>query len=551
MNAERLLALYDRIADAPDAITRLRRFVLDLAVRGKLVRQDPNDEPALDLLKRISKEKQKLGIKVVTLPAVQPPALPRGWVATTLGNYAIDVFTGPFGSMLHQSDYVRGGVPLINPSHMKNDRIEYDPKVSVPISLAHRMSSYALAAGDIVMARRGEVGRAALVEPGQSGWLCGTGSFFLRFAREVDRNFLLLLLRTSSLRSYLAGRSVGTTMVNLNHGILRSAPLQIPPLAEQHRIVAKVDELMALCDRLEAARVACEAKRDRLTAASLARLTAPDPETFRADARFALDALPALTTRPDQIKQLRQTILSLAVRGKLVRQNPDDKPVLSSESSVPVSGNRLELVLPAGWTWTHVSDVAEARLGKMLDRAKNRGKSYRYLRNTNVHWFDIRLDELKTIPLTEEEFDTYRLQPGDVLICEGGHGIGRTAVWEHADPAMVFQKALHRVRPGEKLDSHFLSFCASVYFHENVMQTYFTGVGIPHFTGRALDQLVFPLPPLAEQRRIVAKVDKLMALCDRLEASLTARDATRSKLLNALLAETLAPVATPDRQAAD
>ena len=105
-------------------------------------------------------------------------------------------------------------------------------------------------------------------------------------------------------------------------------PFPLPPLAEQHRIVAKVDELMALCDRLEAARAEREATRDRLTAASLARLNAPDPDptTFASHARFALDALPALTTRPDQIKQLRQTILNLAVRGKLVPQDRNDEP---------------------------------------------------------------------------------------------------------------------------------------------------------------------------------------------------------------------------------
>ncbi len=115
---------------------------------------------------------------------------------------------------------------------------------------------------------------------------------------------------------------------NERHNLANSLVLPLPPLAEQHRIVAKVDELMALCDRLEAARAEREATRDRLTAASLARLTAPDTdaETFRAHARFALDALPALTTRPDQIKQLRQTILNLAVRGKLVAQDANDEP---------------------------------------------------------------------------------------------------------------------------------------------------------------------------------------------------------------------------------
>ena len=113
------------------------------------------------------------------------------------------------------------------------------------------------------------------------------------------------------------------TVQNIKSKQLNEAPVLLPPLAEQHRIVAKVDELMALCDRLEAARAEREATRDRLAAASLARLNAPDPNTFQDDARFALGALPALTTRPDQITQLRQTILNLAVRGKLVEQEPE------------------------------------------------------------------------------------------------------------------------------------------------------------------------------------------------------------------------------------
>ena len=124
----------------------------------------------------------------------------------------------------------------------------------------------------------------------------------------------------------------------------------LPPLAEQHRIVAKVDELMALCDRLEAARAEREATRDRLTAASLARLNTPDPDpaTFATHARFALTNLPALTTRPDQIKQLRQTILNLAVRGKLVPQDPKDEPV----ALAPAACAQLPVELPVSWRYS-------------------------------------------------------------------------------------------------------------------------------------------------------------------------------------------------------
>lgn len=109
-------------------------------------------------------------------------------------------------------------------------------------------------------------------------------------------------------------------------------------------------------------------------------------------------------------------------------------------------------VLPHGWAWAAVKDVAEARLGKMLDRAKNSGKPYRYLRNTNVQWFEITTDDLKTMLIEGEEIEKFILQDGDVLICEGGHP-GRAAAWRGQLPDVAFQKALHRVRPKAALNS--------------------------------------------------------------------------------------------------
>ena len=239
-----------RLTTRPEQIKQLRQTILNLAVRGCLVPQDPKDEPASELLKRIAVERAA-GRKIQVPEKNSGENLPVGWDAANLSNYALDVCTGPFGSALHQSDYIKNGIPLVNPSHMVNDRIVSDEMVSVPLEIAERLSSYRLEPGDVVMARRGEVGRAALVEPRQKGWLCGTGSFYLRFSQEINRHFFLLLLRSTQFRSYLAGKAVGTTMVNLNHNILNNARLQIPPLAEQHRIVARVDELMTLCDQLE------------------------------------------------------------------------------------------------------------------------------------------------------------------------------------------------------------------------------------------------------------------------------------------------------------
>jgi type I restriction enzyme S subunit len=317
--------------------------------------------------------------------------------------------------------------------------------------------------------------------------------------------------------------------------------IALPPLAEQHRIVAQVDELMALCERLETARAGRETTRDRLAASCVARLNVPDPETFQDDARFVLNALPALTARPDQIKQLRQTILNLAVRGKLVLQDPNDEPASELLKRRRISSaDKGPFDLPVSWTWVSVGAVAEARLGKMLDNAKNRGTPRRYLRNINVRWFDFNLSDLLEMRFEDSELPEFALRSGDVLICEGGEP-GRAAVWDDREREIYFQKAIHRVRFLDGVDPYFFVNALRASADDGRLGASFTGTGIQHFTGRGLNAYLFPLPPLAEQHRIVAKVDELMALCNRLEASLSTSDDARCRLLDALLAEALAP----------
>src|SRR5213078_4900318 len=191
--------------------------------------------------------------------------------------------------------------------------------------------------------------------------------------------------------------------------------------------------------------------------------------------------------------------------------------------------------VPSSWRSVTVGEVADHRLGKMLDHQKNRGTPRPYLRNTNVHWFRFELSSIKELRIEDDELENYELRRGDVLICEGGHGIGRTAVWESNETGVVFQKALHRVRPCKHLNGYFFAFCMKVYADARILEQYFTGAGIPHLTGKSLGRLKFPLPSLAEQHRIVAKVDELMRWCDALEARLTAAQTTATHLLDATL----------------
>jgi len=560
MNAERLLKHYEQIADAPDATTRLRRFVLDLAVRGKLVPQDANDESASELLKGIVREKARLARagEIAHSKSSKPVSLgelafsiPHNWQPVNIEHALNELQTGPFGSSLHQSDYWVGGTPVINPASIQNEQIVPVDKMAVDASTLQRLASFKLRSGDIVMARRGEMGRCAIVTDREAGWLCGTGSLILRPSKLIYARFLALLIGSPFGREYLGASAVGSTMQNLNQSILLKLPFGLPPFAEQRRIVGKVDDLMGLCDQLEAARGAREATRDRLTASSLARLNSPNPETFQADARFALDALPLLTTRSDQIKQLRQTILNLAVRGKLVPQQVKDEPISTLlEGRKIVADAEGAFAIPSTWSWVTVGAIAEARLGKMLDKAKNKGTPRRYLRNTNVRWFDFNLADLLEMRFEDLELEEFALRSGDVLICEGGEP-GRAAVWDERESDIYFQKAIHRVRFLDAVSSRYFVMALRASADDGRLSEYFTGTGIKHFTGRGLDSYVFPLPPVPEQHRIVAKVDALMTLCDRLEASLAATAATRRRLLDALLAEALAPAEDREMEAAE
>lgn len=252
---------FDTLFTTEDSIEKLKQTILQLAVMGRLVEQDPDDEPASVLLEMVAEEKERLVKKgKIKKPKRLPPIennersyqVHENWAWVRFQDIASEISTGPFGSMIHKHDYVNNGTPLINPSHMINGSIQEDVSVSISPQKAEELSSYKLNESDIVMARRGEVGRCAIVSDREAGWLCGTGSFVLRFHETLSRRFILMMFATDGVRRYLSGNSVGTTMTNLNHGILNRMPVALPPINEQHRIVQKVDELMALCDQLKA-----------------------------------------------------------------------------------------------------------------------------------------------------------------------------------------------------------------------------------------------------------------------------------------------------------
>ena len=264
------------------------------------------------------------------------------------------------------------------------------------------------------------------------------------------------------------------------------------------------------------------------------------------------------------LAKLKQAILQEAIQGRLTADwraaNPDVESVsqlfhriqaekarliaekkLRKEKPLPeITPEEVLFEIPKGWEWCRLGEIAIHSLGKMLDKGKNKGVMKPYLRNLNVQWFNVNVDDLKEMPFEEDELEKYTVERGDVVICEGGYP-GQAAIWDGDDPIM-FQKALHRVRFvlrafDSRLFVYYLKLADAVGF----LRKHFTGAAIRHFTGQSLHQFTIPLPPLAEQAAIVERVEALMRTCQALEVEIDRSRTYAAQLLQAVLKEAFAP----------
>ena len=174
-----------------------------------------------------------------------------GWAETTLAEATGGVFTGPFGSLLHKSDYIENGTPLVNPAHITNVGIEPDCRKTVSEETAQRLSSYVMRAGDIVIGRRGEMGRCALVTDVEDGWLCGTGSFNIKPSNRCDARYLVRLLRSEGCKKRLEEIAGGAVMPNLSNTDLGNLPILLPPLDQQQEVLEAIGGIAEETQRLE------------------------------------------------------------------------------------------------------------------------------------------------------------------------------------------------------------------------------------------------------------------------------------------------------------
>lgn len=499
MSVANLLDQFPLLATAPVGVKRLRELILELAVRGKLIEGQSTDQ----------------------------------WDLTTLAEL------GEWGSggtpLKGNPDFYGGGIPWLVIGDL-NDGLVTTSATTISEKGLENSSAKRIPPGTLLIAMYGSIGKLGI-----TGFECTTNQAIAHCkptGTKVDSRFLFYFLK--AIRERLISKGQGLAQQNISQKILKAVEVQLPPLAEQHRIVAKVDELMALCDRLEAQQADAASAHATLVKTLLDTLTqSQSAADFAANWQRIAQHFDTLFTTEASIDALKQTLLQLAVMGKLVPQDPSDEPAsallkriqaekaklvtegkIRKDKPLPEIGEEEQSFdLPEGWEWVRFESVTTTRLGKMLDKAKNRGQLKPYLRNTNVQWGRFELDDIKELRLEEDELQELRILEGDLLICEGGEP-GRSAIWRGERAEMYFQKALHRARPLCGVMPEYLQYCLRVDATSGLLGKYFTGATIKHFPGDKLARYVVSLPPVGEQHRIVARVDELMALCDQLATRL-------------------------------
>lgn len=554
---------------APKGIKKLRELILELAVRGLLVPQDVNDEPASELLTKIAAEKARL----VSEGKIKPPKplakisegekpfdLPLGWEWARLGNL------GEWGSgstpKRGNSALYGGDIPWFKSGELVGDYISKSEETITEQALKD-CSLRLNKVGDVLLAMYGAtIGKTSIlkIDATTNQAVCGCTPF-----DGLYNLYLLTVLKGYKPRFINMG--TGGAQPNISREKIVTTVVPLPPLAEQQRIVAKVDELMQLCDRLEEKQSGSEAMHRQLVNCLLTTLTeATDAQVFQAAWSRIAANFDCLFTTEHSIEQLKQTILQLAVMGKLVPQNPTDEPAsellkniatekarlitegkIKKQNPLPkISEQEKPFALPNGWEWVRFGSISKLVNG---DRGKNYPNRDEYVPegipfiNTGHIEPDGTLDASNMNFITREKFNSLnggKIQAGDILYCLRGATMGKTAfVNQYKEGAIASSLVIIRLDKDVLTEKYAYLFLNSPY-GKRLIKQYDNGSAQPNLSANSVTLYISPIPPLAEQHRIVTKVDELLTLCEQLKTKLATAQTLQQQLADTLVQQAVA-----------
>ncbi|EWS96491.1 restriction endonuclease [Pseudoalteromonas sp. SCSIO_11900] len=536
-------------------IRRLKSLILDLAVRGKLTNQDPEDGSASELLQNIEVEKKQLLSsgklkKAPQLPTITEDELkvqaPASWEFVRLGN-TVEVL-----------DKLRKPIS-------KNNRVEGEYPYYGASGIVDYINQY-IFDEDIVLvgedgAKWGAGDSTAFKVSGKS-WVNNHAHVLRTFKTVVLDDYLIICLTQQDLSEYITG----ITVPKLNQAKLNSIIYPLPPIREQKRIITKVKELMDLCDQLESQTESSIEAHKTLVETLLATLTnAKDADELNESWQRISEHFDTLFSTEDSIDQLKQTILQLAVIGKLVKQDPNDEPasalleriaeekeqlikdkkIKKQKTPAPITEADKPFDLPDSWEWTPFGTLIQSFANGLYKPSKfYTDDGCISLRMYNIQQGKIVFDDARRVEVTSEELETYKLEANDLLInrVNSKELVGKTAIIPEHSEDLLYESMNMRAKPFKShLSSEYLNiFMMSAIATKEIASFAKEAIGQASINQGQVSSIPTPLPPFNEQKKICEMVDSLFAICDRLNNEILSSKEIKSNLADSLKLEELA-----------
>ncbi|MBL7176052.1 MAG: restriction endonuclease subunit S [Desulfobacteraceae bacterium] len=569
MDLNTFVTNFGLLADTPNGIPKLREMILQLAVMGKLVPQNPKDKPAsvllekidADIVKLIAEGKIKKSNPLIPIDQDEVPyELPKGWEWRRLMELGL---INPRNEADDNIDAAFIPMPLISDKYGALPNFEVRPWKDIRKGFTH------FAEGDVALAKITpcfQNGKSAVFERLPNGIGAGTTELhvFRPLGNTLIPKYVWLYLKSPRFLSEGETKMTGTAgQKRVPKIYFEGNPFPLPPLIEQKRIVSKVDELLALCDELEERQKKRDEVRVSVNAACLHEMTSPEVKISKKGWTRTRNHFDLLYDTPDNVAALRQSILQLAVMGKLVPQNPKDEPAyvllekiaaekekLIEEGKIKkpkllptIEPDEVPYELPEGWGWVRLGQIGNNVDAAIVDGPFGSSvnvitdyieKGVPVIRMINLKPYSVLKEDLKFIrPEKFKQLRRHNVLPDDVLLGKVG-SIGLCAVYPDNFPeAMLATTGLCRFRVGQIFSADYLCHLL------NSLRPYLNEIASeavqPFLSMKTINNIVIGLPPSAEQKRIVKKVDKLMALFDELESKLQESHSAGEKLMEAVV----------------
>ena len=506
----------------------LKNALLQEAVQGKLVPQIASEGNARDLLEEIRKERLSHGLdfanaksgkrksKKETALAGSNPCditeeeipfdIPENWCWCRLGEIVSILGDGIHGTPNYD---ISGNYYFVNGNNLNNGKIEIKPDTKKVNQSEYEKYKKELNNNTVFVSINGTLGNIAFYE--NEKIILGKSACYFNLIKNEMKIYIYWLIKTKYFLDYANEEATGTTIKNVSLAAMRNFPIPLPPLAEQKRIVAEIEKFVTLIEEYGKKETQLKAINEKIGTL-----------TKKAILQEAVQGklVPQIASEgnaKDLLEEIRKEKLSHGLdfaNAKSGKRKSKKETALAGSNPCDISDDEIPFDIPENWCWCRITDIATCELGKTKDALKNKGEMKNYLCSINIQEEGIDLSKVKQMKFEKSEYERYTVKKNDLLICEGGDA-GRCAIYDRDEP-MYYQNALHRVRFFCDLNPKFYLYVFQVYKANKILTEASKGVTIQHLTGAALKELCFPLPPLAEQKRIVAAIEKMLPLCEKL-----------------------------------